>query len=83
MLELQVPLPGRAYPILIGQGLLTDGTTLASHVTAQDILLVSNVTVAPLYAPAVLASLVGSPLLRTLCWRLSSAISCWRSLCGR
>lgn len=66
MLELQVPLPGRAYSIFIGHGLLTDGTTLASHVTAQDILLVSNVTVAPLYASAVLAALAGRRVVQVL-----------------
>ena len=53
MLRLQVALPGRAYPILIGDGLLSDGRTLPEFLNAQDILLVSNTTVGPLYAPAV------------------------------
>ena len=53
MLRLQVALPGRAYPILIGDGLLSDGQTLPEFLNARDILLVSNTTVGPLYAPAV------------------------------
>lgn len=66
MLELQVPLPGRAYAILIGHGLLTDGTTLASRIKAQDILLVSNVTVAPLYAQAVMSGLTDRRVVQVL-----------------
>lgn len=53
MLKLEVALGERAYPILIGESLLSDGKTLPGSVSAQDILLVSNTTVAPLYADRV------------------------------
>ncbi len=59
MLELEVPLPGRAYPIYIGEGLLKDASVWASRLAAQDVLLVSNTTVAPLYADALKAALTG------------------------
>ena len=57
MLELEVPLPGRAYPIYIGEGLLKDASVWAPRLAAQDVLLVSNTTVAPLYADALKAAL--------------------------
>ena len=57
MLTLQVALAERSYPILIGQSLLADGALLARHLPARDLLLVSNTTVAPLYAERVRASL--------------------------
>ena len=47
---LNVDLAERSYPILIGPGLLDDTALLAKHVPAGDVLLVSNTTVAPLYA---------------------------------
>jgi 3-dehydroquinate synthase len=59
VLELEVPLPGRAYPICIGEGLLADAAAWAPRLAAQDVLLVSNTTVAPLYADAVKAALAG------------------------
>jgi 3-dehydroquinate synthase len=45
------------YPILVGQGLLRDGVSLARHVKSQRLLLVSNTVVAPLYAATVRAAL--------------------------
>ena len=57
MERLTVQLGARSYPILIGPGLLTDGGLLASHVGASDLLLVSNETVAPLWAPRLRAAL--------------------------
>ena len=53
VLKLEVALGERAYPILIGESLLSDGKTLPASISAQDILLVSNTTVAPLYADRV------------------------------
>ena len=47
---LTVDLGERSYPILIGAGLLTDAALLMRHVPVGDVLLVSNTTVAPLYA---------------------------------
>ncbi len=43
-------LADRSYPIVIGRGLLTDSGTLERVVPQRDVLLVSNTTVAPLYA---------------------------------
>ena len=59
MLKLNVALGERAYPILIGESLLSDGRTLPAFVSAQDILLVTNTTVGPLYAERVLKGLRG------------------------
>jgi len=50
VLNLNVSLGERSYPILIGPGLLADGSQLARLLPARDVLLVSNTTVAPLYA---------------------------------
>ncbi|MET0279502.1 MAG: 3-dehydroquinate synthase [Steroidobacteraceae bacterium] len=57
MLTLQVSLAERSYPILIGPALLSDAALLGSHLSARDLLLVSNTTVAPLYAERLRAAL--------------------------
>ncbi len=57
MLSLNVSLAERSYPILIGPGLLADGSELSRLLPARDLLLVSNTTVAPLYAAQVHAAL--------------------------
>jgi 3-dehydroquinate synthase len=57
VLTLQVSLAERSYPILIGQSLLSEEGVLARQLAARDLLLVSNTTVAPLYAERVRASL--------------------------
>jgi 3-dehydroquinate synthase len=57
VLTLQVSLAERSYPILIGQSLLSDKDLLVRQLPARDLLLVSNTTVAPLYADRVRASL--------------------------
>jgi 3-dehydroquinate synthase len=54
MNTLQVRLGDRSYPILIGEGLLRQSDLVRRHLSARDILVVSNTTVAPLY----MASLV-------------------------
>src|ERR1700743_1104017 len=53
---LTVELGDRSYPILIGERLLRQPELLRQHVTARDILLVSNTTVAPLYLDLVAAA---------------------------
>src|SRR5882724_5561228 len=53
MQTLTVELEDRSYPINIGAGLLQQKSLLQAAVPARDILLVSNTTVAPLYAGAV------------------------------
>ncbi len=57
MLTLQVSLAERSYPILIGESLLAKAELFARLLPARDLLLVSNTTVAPLYAEQVRASL--------------------------
>ena len=54
---LTVELGDRSYPILIGGALLDESALIARHVPGRDVLLVSNVVVAPLYAERLTASL--------------------------
>jgi 3-dehydroquinate synthase len=56
---IQVALGERAYPIVIGRGLLSGGFDLAAHVAGTDCLVVSNVTVAPLYLESLREGLAG------------------------
>ena len=60
MQTLTVHLAERSYPIHIGSGLLRDGDTLRGAVGRRDVLLVSNVTVAPLYSEQVKLALGGN-----------------------
>jgi 3-dehydroquinate synthase len=53
MQTLTVELADRSYPIHIGAGLLCHAQLIQSALPARDVLLVSNTTVAPLYAAAV------------------------------
>ena len=46
---LKVELGARSYPILIGDGLLSQSELVHQHLPARDVLIVSNTTVAPLY----------------------------------
>ena len=56
---IQVALGERAYPIVIGRGLLGGGFDLAAHVAGADCLVVSNDTVAPLYLERLREGLAG------------------------
>ncbi len=66
MQTLTVGLGARSYPILIGSGLLESATLLATHIRASDVLLISNTTVAPLYAARVRRSLAGRHLVEAV-----------------
>ncbi len=55
--RVDIALGERSYPILIGAGLLGDAATYAQLPRAATALIVSNTTVAPLYAPALAAAL--------------------------
>jgi 3-dehydroquinate synthase len=57
METLRVELGSRSYPILIGQGLLAERGPFEQHLTARDLLVVSNTVVAPLYLGSLEASL--------------------------
>jgi len=59
MQTLTVELEDRSYPISIGAGLLRQPSLLQAAVPASDVLLVSNTTVAPLYAKCVSNALEG------------------------
>jgi 3-dehydroquinate synthase len=54
---LDVKLSDRTYPILIGAGLLNQSKPFREHLSARDVLIVSNTTVAPLYLAALAESL--------------------------
>ncbi len=55
--RVDIPLGERSYPILIGPHLLEDDGLLAEHVTARNLLIVTNETVAPLYLRPLQAAL--------------------------
>ena len=57
--RLRIELGDRSYPILIGPGLLDDAGLLGEAVTARDVLVVSNTTVAPLYLAKLERGLAG------------------------
>lgn len=50
---LNVDLGERSYPIYIGDDLLSNGDIYRNHITSKQVLIVSNVTVAPLYLDTV------------------------------
>jgi 3-dehydroquinate synthase len=56
---LNVDLGERSYPIYIGEGLLNRREIYKNHISSRQVLIVSNVTVAPLYLDQVLAGLEG------------------------
>jgi len=58
-LSLTVELGARAYPIHIGAGLLRDAAGLDALLPARKVAVVTNSTVAPLYAPLVHAACAG------------------------
>jgi 3-dehydroquinate synthase len=58
MKVLQVELDrDRSYPIYIGSGLLGDAELLSRHISSKQVLIVSNETIAPLYADKLQAAL--------------------------
>ena len=59
MHTLHVELGERSYPIYIGRSLLADAELLRRHVNGKQVAIISNETVAPLYAGRVRAALEG------------------------
>jgi len=57
--RVDIPLGDRSYPILIGGGLLEDAQTFADVPAAASALIVTNTTVAPLYARQLQDALAG------------------------
>ena len=60
MIELTVPLGKRSYPIYIGSGLLNAKDLLSPYIAGNQVLVVSNVTVAPLYLESCLTAIQSS-----------------------
>ena len=58
MQRLSIDLGDRSYPILVGTGLLGAASTYAALPSASKALIVTNTTVAPLYADALRAALL-------------------------
>jgi len=63
---LKVELGDRSYPILIGEGLLRQPDLVRQHVSARDVLIVSNTTVAPLYMEPLTVALGGSRVVEAI-----------------
>ncbi len=59
MITLDVSLGERSYPIYIGRGLLVQHELLQQHIQTNEVMVVSNTTIAPLYLEKVKASLQG------------------------
>lgn len=57
MKTLNVALGNRSYPIFIGQGLLSQAELITPHIPAQQVMVVTNETIAPLYLDAALSCL--------------------------
>ncbi|KAL2643185.1 hypothetical protein R1flu_010772 [Riccia fluitans] len=57
MTVVDVDLGDRSYPIYIGKGLLNQPELLQKHVHGKKVLIVTNVTIAPLYLSRVIAAL--------------------------
>jgi len=57
MKTLTVDLGDRSYPIYIGNNLLTNPQLISPHIPGQQVLIVTNVTVGPLYLEKVQAAL--------------------------
>jgi 3-dehydroquinate synthase len=56
---LRIDLGERGYPIVIGGSLISDPTLVCQHVTARDVMVVTNEVVGPLYLETLARSLVG------------------------
>jgi len=59
MKELRVALKENSYPIYIGSGLLQQKTLLTKHIKSKQVLIVTNVTISPLYLDSVVKQLDG------------------------
>ncbi|MFL6548708.1 MAG: 3-dehydroquinate synthase [Povalibacter sp.] len=55
----RIELGDRSYPILIGANLLSASDVLLSRITARDLLIVTNETIAPLHLHSLVAALPG------------------------
>lgn len=60
--QLSIELGERSYPILIGSGLLHDAELLKKHIKANNLMVVTNDVVAPLYLQQLKSALAGKHL---------------------
>ena len=61
-IKLYVELGDRRYPIYIGPGVLDNTNLLLQHIDSQQVAVVTNETIAPLYLSKIVASLVGKQI---------------------
>ena len=66
MQPLSIALGDRSYPIYVGRGLLSRGDLLQAHLPRGALCVVTNVTVAPLYLPALRQALGGRRLVECI-----------------
>ena len=66
MMELNVDLGDRSYPIFIGPGLLSQPERLTPYINGKQVVIVSNETVAPLYMEQLISTLTGYDLLKII-----------------
>ena len=66
MISLKVDLDERSYPIYIGKNLLGEKDLLQPHIPGQQVLIVSNTTVAPLYLQQLKALLTGKQVVEKI-----------------
>jgi 3-dehydroquinate synthase len=59
MKKLLVALGDRSYPIYIGSNLLSQADLYTRHIKARQVVVVTNVTIAPLYLDKILNNLSG------------------------
>lgn len=59
MRTIEIPLGDRAYPVIVGEGLLGESVNWAPHLGKAPVVVVTNDTVAKLYLQPVLAALAG------------------------
>lgn len=59
MKQLHVELGDRSYPIYIGPSVMTNAELLQQHIRGQQVMVVTNETIAPLYLPQVIEALAG------------------------
>ena len=52
----------RSYPIVIGSGVLSQADVLSPHIRSQQVMIVTNTTVAPLYLSRLQAALAAYQL---------------------
>ena len=57
MATLNVELGNRSYPIIVGNGLLRDEALLAPYISGDEVVVLTNETIAPLYLDQVTTSL--------------------------